>query len=153
MSAPRTADEFYRRGLELNLAGDVRTALDHFLSSFRIAERPTCAISAANMHLKLGERDRARAMYDRAKRMALSLSQEALVRSKLETIDAQARVAPLVSGFLQEVRPDDPRLHSLRTMLSNILNSEDEAKYRKVKERNPKIANLLEIGSARRLLE
>ena len=193
MSAPRTADEFYRRGLALNDAGDARTALDHFLSAFRIAERPTSAISAANMHLKLGDRDRARTMYDRAKGMELTLSQEALIDSKLETLDAQARAAPLVATFLQEVRPDDPRLLNLRTMLSNVLNSEEEAKvntspllppyrfqplqirtkpkpcslpltlslwfahvpfqFRKVKELNPKVASLLEIGSARPLLE
>ena len=60
----KEADVVYADGLAANKAGDVRGALVAFHSAFELAPlKPVYLLSAANMHLKLGEKGAAKLLY------------------------------------------------------------------------------------------
>jgi Flp pilus assembly protein TadD len=83
----RDAASLNKAGLDANKAGNSKAALRYFLAATRLA--PTDSrylLSAANMHLKLGEVNDAVDLYENLRSFPLSDKQAAIVTAKLDEV-------------------------------------------------------------------
>ena len=80
---PPDAEELNAKGLESNKRGETRGALGFFLEAHQMCpEDARFVLSAANMHLKLGEAEAARSLYAKLKTLSMTPRQMEIARTK-----------------------------------------------------------------------